>query len=513
MHAEHHYDAIIIGSGMGGLTTASLLSQLGRKRVLILERHFKAGGFTHSFRRKKYEWDVGVHYVGQMQPGASTRAIMDLVTRKQVAWNPMGTIYDRIVFPNDSFDMPKGQKEFQSRLITQFPEDETPIRRYFRDLKRIQGWIARWFIGKQYGHLANRILTWPGRALAEQTTEDYMQRFSNPILRAILTGQWPDFGTPPNRSAFGFHATVAADFLDGGYYPVGGSKVIAQKVIEAVQAQGGNCFVNHSVKEIVIENNRATGVVAVAKDREVRFTAPLIISNAGAVTTFRKLLPESYGTAEREQAQAIKPGPSAAVLFLGLKDDPRRHGFDDVNYWIYRRTDHNDEIRVCEGQPHRIDGVFVSFGSLRNPGQEPHTAQIVSFSRHQDWKSFGNSTWMNRGADYDQFKSAVSGELLACAEEKMPGLSQLVDYQELSTPLTFEHFTGHHSGVIYGQECDRARLSDMGWRIGTSVKNLYLTGSDVGTPGVNGAMMAGVMTTAKLLGPTGLPRIFTRAFR
>jgi all-trans-retinol 13,14-reductase len=73
-------------------------------------------------------------------------------------------------------------------------------------------------------------------------------------------------------------------------------------------------------------------------------------------------------------------------------------------------------------------------------------------------------------------------------------------------------FTGHEAGMIYGQACNTDRLWNDSWRVGTSLKNLYLTGSDVGTPGVNGALMAGVMTAAKVLGPLGLPRIFTRAF-
>lgn len=78
LNDPHHYDAIVIGSGMGGLTTASLLGQLANKRVLVIERHFKLGGFTHAFRRKGYEWDVGVHYVGEMQKGALTRGMMKI---------------------------------------------------------------------------------------------------------------------------------------------------------------------------------------------------------------------------------------------------------------------------------------------------------------------------------------------------------------------------------------------------------------------------------------------------
>ncbi len=117
---SQEYDAIVIGSGMGGMTTASLLAQMGGKRVLILERHFKLGGFTHAFRRKRFEWDVGVHYVGQMQPGSMTRRFMDLVSDFGVQWNPMGHVYEHIRLPGCSFDVPTGMAEFEARLIAKF---------------------------------------------------------------------------------------------------------------------------------------------------------------------------------------------------------------------------------------------------------------------------------------------------------------------------------------------------------------------------------------------------------
>ena len=74
------FDAIVIGSGIGGLSTASLLAQVAKKRVLVLERHFKLGGLTHSFQRQGFHWDVGLHYVGGMAAGSMSRQFMDLVT-------------------------------------------------------------------------------------------------------------------------------------------------------------------------------------------------------------------------------------------------------------------------------------------------------------------------------------------------------------------------------------------------------------------------------------------------
>ncbi|MFO1064322.1 MAG: hypothetical protein U0892_10705 [Pirellulales bacterium] len=92
----------------------------------------------------------------------------------------------------------------------------------------------------------------------------------------------------------------------------------------------------------------------------------------------------------------------------------------------------------------------------------------------------------------------------------MPGLRNLVEYHELATPLTVKSFTDHPGGQVYGQPCTPDRLDSKQWRIETSVKNLFLTGSDVGLPGINGAMMGGVMAAARALGPFGLMRIMTR---
>jgi all-trans-retinol 13,14-reductase len=279
----------------------------------------------------------------------------------------------------------------------------------------------------------------------------------------------------------------------------------------AIEDHGGKCLVNHEVKSINIKNGKACGITAINKGKEIHFEAPIIISNAGAVTTFGKLVPAGYCDKEREKVARLKPGTSANILFLGLNDDPRKHGFDDCNYWVYSRLDHDTQARVREGQPQRVDGVFVSFGSLRNPGQEPHTAQIIYFSSEDEWNNYANTTWMRRGEEYEQAKAKIAESMLSYADERLPGLRKLVDYQELSTPLTVKSFTGHWAGGVYGQACDPNRLFRDQWSIGTSLKNLYLTGSDVGTPGVNGAMMAGVMTAAKLMGPLGLPRIFMKS--
>ena len=93
------YDAVIIGSGIGGLAAGSLLAQLGGRRVCVLERHFTLGGFTHAFTRRGYHWDVGLHYVGQMGKGEQSRRLMDLVTGGEVDWQRLPEEFDVFHYP------------------------------------------------------------------------------------------------------------------------------------------------------------------------------------------------------------------------------------------------------------------------------------------------------------------------------------------------------------------------------------------------------------------------------
>lgn len=507
------YDTIVIGSGWGGLTTASLLAQVGKERVLVLERHFKLGGFTHSFRRKRYQWDVGVHYVGSMQKGTLTRRMMDLVSDKRLDWHRMGTPIERFVFPEGRFEVPDNSLAYQRKLIERFPDEAKQIRRYFKDLQSAANWIRRWTVTKIYGDPITALLKQYGKTLAGSTTAERLSHFKDPLLRAFLGSQWPDYGAPPSESAFAMHAVVAADYLDGAYYPVGGAQEMSNCAAVPIEARGGACLVNHTVKEIIVENNRAVGVVAEHKGKEVRFLAPKIVSNAGVWTTFNQFVSEQYCQPEREKLQKVKVGPSALILFVGLKDDPRKHGFDDANNWVYDDMNH----RVCTN-PQRVNGqggvhsVFVSFGSIRNPGQEPHTAQVALLCDQAVWEKYDRTRWMRRGDEYDSIKAAIAEDMLQMTEKYLPGFRAIVDFHELSTPMTVTTFTGYQGGMIYGQPCDPDRFFRDDWKVGTSLRNLFMTGSDVGTPGVNGAMIAGMLTAARLLGPMGMPRILRRAY-
>src|ERR1700721_800627 len=118
---DDRWDAIVVGSGIGGLTTAALLSKYAAKKVLVLERHYTAGGYTHSFHRPGYSWDVGVHYIGEMQdPASPPRAVFDHLTGGQLEWRAMPDVYDRVTTRDRKFDFPTGLESLRAALKQAF---------------------------------------------------------------------------------------------------------------------------------------------------------------------------------------------------------------------------------------------------------------------------------------------------------------------------------------------------------------------------------------------------------
>ena len=144
---RYDFDAIVIGSGMGALAFAGIMARLSKWRVLVLERHFKVGGFTHTFTRPGgWSWDVGLHYVGEMGEGMMGRRLFDFITQGGVTWNSMPEVYDEFVYPDLRFRVPKGEANFREALSQVFPSERAAIKQYFRDLNSAMSWYTRYIM-------------------------------------------------------------------------------------------------------------------------------------------------------------------------------------------------------------------------------------------------------------------------------------------------------------------------------------------------------------------------------
>ncbi len=527
---ENNYDVIFIGSGMGAMAAASILAQFRDKRVLMLERHYVMGGFTHEFGRKqKWSWDVGIHYIGDMGKASVLRTLFDIIGRGNIGWNPMPDHFEKFVYPDFTFAVPTGEDRYKAAVIEKFPDEREAVEAYFEDVRKTNAWFGRHNMksSEPFVDKVKSQLNISGFDTADITVQQYFDKnFRNPQLRALLQSQWGDYGIPPSKSSFMIHASVVAHYLNGGYYPTGGAGSIAKAVKPVLEEKGGQVLLSHEVEEILVENGKAVGVRArklTARKGEadvMEFRAPLIISNAGAHVTYNRLLPESAAVPFKNELNEFyknMPVTASVTLYCGLKDDPRSLGFAGENHWIYESYNHDQNFGGAEGWLEgtgALGGAYLSFPSLKNPEAKGHTAEIIALTPYEPFAKWKETTWKRRGEDYEAFKTKIADDLVAYINGKYPGFADLIEYRELSTPLTVSYFTGHPRGSIYGVPAVRERFrSDVApWcQAATPVEGLYLTGADVSSPGVAGALMGAMATLGAIPDGIGFMKVLKAA--
>lgn len=512
--AKSHYDAIIIGSGMGGLTTAAFLAKAGKK-VLVLEKHYVAGGFTHSFKRKKYEWDVGVHYVGQVNlKNGLLRKAFDYVSDGKLEWNDMGEVYDQAIFEGDVYNFKAGREEQLKQMIEYFPDEEKALRAYYKLVSKVGSLSLMFFAERTMPLWLSRSLGYFLRRgfykYSRKTTYDILSELTkNEKLISVLCSQCGNYGLPPKKSSFAIHAMVTDHFLDGGNYPVGGASNISKCVVDVIEANGGIIAIKADVKNIVIENNKAVGVEMNNGDM---ITADKIISNTGIHNTYNKLIKTEKDNSSTE-LNKLQPSISHVCLYVGLNGSDEELKLPKYNIWLYDSYKLDLDYDNHHTNKHFAPSLaYISFPSAKDPGwsqKHPNTStiQVIASCPYEWVKEWEERKWQKRGDEYDQYKEEMKNHLLKKLFSVLPHIKDKIAIAELSTPLSTKHFSSYANGEIYGLEHSTARFDLKQLRASTPYKNLYLTGQDIVCVGVGSALFSGIITSVVILNRNLLGRI------
>jgi all-trans-retinol 13,14-reductase len=224
--------------------------------------------------------------------------------------------------------------------------------------------------------------------------------------------------------------------------------------------------------------------------------APLVISGMGARNTLAAL-PGDAAPAWRGSLDALKSGLSYVTLYVGFRGDIRDCGATGANVWIYES---NDVARVWERpMDEEAPALFVSFPSVKDAGHrdpQRHTAEIVALCAWEPFAQWAASSTGRRPGDYAAAKAWIEENLLAQFKRHFPRLAPLVDFHELSTPLSQASYVAADRGAMYGIEMSAARLASRKLGVRTPVRGLLLAGQDAASLGVQGAFMGGFMAAA-----------------
>lgn len=515
-------DVAVVGSGLGGLVAAAYLARRGL-RVAVFESHYVAGGCATQFERGprhgRYRFDVGLHYVGDCEPGGTMPRILDDLGVR-VDFAPMDQDgFDELVFPDFRFRIPADLERYRARLVESFPEERRGIDRYVD----LVGSILR---------LARAMDTHPRRVppLAElpRLARDAL-RFApyreatigevlddvtrDPRLRAVLCGQHGDYGLAPSRVSAALHLGLAAHYFRGAYYPKGGGQVIADRVVDALVAHGGSVHLRSPVQRILVESGRAAGVV-VRRPRgelhEVR--ARVVVSNADLKRTYLELVgPEHLPLGVIERTRRFRMAAPLFMTFLGVRGNLGDLGMRVANYWQMDGYDVEEVYREHPDPAQAIRGCYVTSGSLKDPENALHhaprgesTVEVMALvpGPLSAWgvEEGGIESWRyRRAAAYAERKDAIEANLVARLERLFPGVASRITYRESATPVTHLRFTGATGGTGYGIAATPDQF--MGHRPGYRgpIAGLYLAGASTRAGhGIVGAMLSGRASASRV---------------
>lgn len=485
---KDYYDVVVIGSGVGGLTAAALLSKSGLS-VCVLEKEPHPGGYLAGFRRKDFLFDTAIHWLNQYGPDGMLTRLFDVLGKDHPAAVPqqrirryLGRGYDYLLTNNPD--------EMRDQLIADFPHEKAGILRFFATAKRIghslKNFNSIFRSGETMGFL-ERLLNKVGLfrfiipfiPYVMYSGEKGLQKglrkfFRDPKLLDVFTSELELIGcfVPIGWAYFG-------DFQNP---PKGGSQVIPQWLEHVIGFYGNPIFYQSRVTEIMVEAGTCTGVKFMFKERVVEIKCKYVIAANDIETLYEKMLPAS--TIPQKLKQRLKTAElysSSVTISIALDCATETLGFNEE--MIHLADEGLPFADYAGGDPEKSELIIlaptVRDKSLAISGQGTLTIFMpATMDFEQQWQTTrdadGNYV---RGEAYKKLKQNIAEAIIKRVAERLsPELQQHILFYEVATPVTHYRYTGNKNGTMMGARPGRANMQNNIAHYQTPVKRLILGG-------------------------------------
>jgi prolycopene isomerase len=461
------YDVVIVGGGIGGLTSGALLAKEG-KRVLIVEQEEQPGGFAREFRYGPYNINPSLHAIMGCNPsGDFGQGVIDAVlnhigVQDECEFISLDPFY-RVQFPDFQIDVPTGRDAYLDAHLRHFPDEVDG----FRNLVDLCSKIFREFM--QFPSVL-RLLDWALMPIqfpklfrnANATVSTVMNRYlSDPKLKSIYAILYPYLALPPSRLSFLLWAVMMASYIEqGAFYCRGGFQNLADTLAEGITKHGGELILGKRVSKIQVANGNVKGVV-LKNGQEV--AAPLVISNIDVRITFHDLLdPDQVPSSYMRKLRTLEP--SGSVLGLYLATDLDIHALEIPKVTLVSSWDL--ESAYAASMQGRIEGIAVHIPTILDSSLAPPGEHIVVMQAFVPEAVDLSPTARNRFAE----------SMLDHAEKVLPALRKHITFVARSSTEEQEKYPLHRLGPIYGWANPVKQAGPRRLPYKTPISGLYLTG-------------------------------------
>jgi len=501
-----HYQAIVIGSGAGGLSAGLGLARKGAS-VLLLEAMPSFGGYLNPFSRRSYRFDTGLHYLGQLGKGDQFWNLLEALGIAEkirfIELDPKG--FDRYVFGDFEFRFCKGKERLKEELLKAFPQEEQGIRKFLAVIDKIVR-ATQASMSMEGGPLRMLAFLFKNPVMLKYSRIPYQKLLdevtSDKRLQAVLAGSSGTYGLPPGKASLLISALVLDHYINGAYYPHGGSGAFRDAFLEALQGHG----VEMKNRARVVEIDRRGKDFSVQTESGETFTARVVVSNADPVITLGELVnPKILPDKILKKAKALRPSMGVFYAFVGTDLDLSSLGITDANIHYHEDIDLNRIYRIVTSPdpPETIPSFFVTSPSVKDPQgyHAPpgrHTIEICTGIGYRVFEKWRDLPSRGRGGEYEALKNRIGDRLIRAAERYIPGLSRHLEHAEYATPLSNEYWVNAVKGGSYGPEQTPDQMGPGRFpSLTAGIEGLFLVGAGTFGGGIMPCVASGVLAAER----------------
>ncbi len=482
-----YYDVTVIGAGVGGLTTAALLSKAGFS-VCVLEKEPHAGGYLAGFRRKDFRFDTAIHWLNQCMPGGMAARIFDILGKDHPNAVPQKRIRR---YKGDSFDylLTNNPDELRDQWIAEFPHEREGIIRFFRDAKQL---------GHSFANFSHIFRSEENMSFGERMKNKLnLLRFAMPFIKHIrYTGEAKTKGLNKYFKEEKLHRIFTADTellsclvpIGWAYYgdfqspPVGGGQVIPEWLEHIIRYYNNDIFYKCRVKQILLNGNKAKGVSFDFRGEHHEVSCKYVVAACDIETLYERMLPDSIiPTKIKQKLRDAELYSSSVTISIALDCSPDKLGFNEELVHI---SSESVPAREHTGGNPLFSEISILAPSFRDQSLAPEgcgtlTLFMPAFMDYADnWKTdAGADGSYIRNDAYKKLKEEIAEIIIKRVEEKVaPGLREHILFYDVATPVTHWRYTGNRYGTMMGAKPGRSNMQNKIAHYQTPVENLVLGG-------------------------------------